>query len=285
MTGAVSLAVSPALAWNPIDGFSDLLHYQFMRTAFEAGTMTAVVAGLVGYFVVLRGLAFAGHALSHIGYAGATGAALLGVAPLAGLLSFSVGAAMAMGALGKRLHGRDVVIGMVMAFSLGLGQLFVSLYRGSGNSNQSYSILFGQVLGINATDLLVTTVVGVVTLATMLGLYRPLLFASIDADIAEARGVPVRALGVAFLAVIGLAVGQAVQVTGVLLVFALLVAPAAIAQRLSLRPARAILISVAVAVAMTWLALALAFYTPYPVSFLLTAIAFVAYLTVRLVRR
>jgi zinc/manganese transport system permease protein len=205
----------------------------------------------------------------------------VGLSPLLGLQAFCIGAAMAMGGLGKRLFGRDVAIGMVMAFSLGLGSLFFSLYRGSGSSNQSYSILFGEVLGISRSDILITLVTSVMIVVLMGILYRPLLFASLDEDVAEARGIRVRSLGVLFLGILGLTVGQSVQVTGVLLIFALLVAPAAIAQRISARPARAIACSVVISVLFTWAALAMAYYEPYPVSFFLTAIAFTAYLIAR----
>ena len=270
------------LSWNPVEDVQRLLHYEFMRNAFEAGTIIAVVAGIVGYFVVLRQLSFASHALSHIGYAGATGAVLVGITPLYGLLAFSVGSAMAMGGLGRRIYNRDVAIGVVMAASLGLGQLFVSRYRGGGNSTQSYSILFGQILGISGHDIAVTLGVSAVTLVLMAALYRPLLFASVDEDVAEARGVPTRAVGIAFLGVIGLAVAQSVQVTGILLIFCLLVAPAAVAQRLSSRPGLGLGLSVLLAVAFTWAALAVTYFQgSLPMSFLLTAIAFAAYSAAR----
>lgn len=271
------------LGWNPITDLQHLLHYDFMRNALAAGIIVSVVAGVVGYFVVLRGLAFAGHALSHIGYAGATGAVIVGVDPLEGLLAFCVGSAMTMGALGKRLYNRDVAIGIVMAASLGLGQLFVSQYRGGGNSTESYSILFGQILGISHRDIEVTLVVSAVTLLLMAALYRPLLFASLDADVAEARGVRTRWLAVAFMGIIGLTVAQAVQVTGVLLIFCLLVAPAAIAQRLTARPALGVLVSVALSVAFTVTALCITYFQgSLPVSFLLTGIASAAYVATRL---
>ncbi len=280
-TFLLDTVVGPAPSLNLVDDIAGLLHYQFMRNAFEAGTIVAIVAGVIGYFVVLRGLSFAGHAVSHIGYAGATGAVLIGVAPLGGLLTFTVGAAMAMGFLGKRLWGRDVAIGIVMAFSLGLGQLFVTLYKGSGSTSQSNAILFGEVLGISRGDIVITLGISSVTLLLIGIFYRQLLFASLAAEVAEARGVRVQELGVVFLGITGLAVAQSVQVTGVLLIFALLVAPAAIAQRISTRPPYAIAISVVIAVLFTWTALTLAYYYGYPVSFFLTAIAFVAYLVTR----
>jgi zinc/manganese transport system permease protein len=269
----------PAFSWNLLDDWQTIFQYAFMRNAFAAGTIVAIVAGIVGYFVVLRSLSFAGHALSHIGFAGATGAVVLGLNPIFGLLAFTVGSAIGMGALGKRLHGRDVAIGIVLAWTLGLGVLFLSLY--TGYATEAYALLFGEILGISQRDVLVTLVAGAVTLLAIGIVYRPLLFSSVDEEVAEARGVPVRALSVAFMVILALAVSEAVQVVGVLLIFALLVTPAAIAERLTARPARALLISAALALVFTWGGLAVAFYSPYPVSFFITSFAFGTYLLVR----
>ncbi|HEY7973719.1 MAG TPA: metal ABC transporter permease [Ktedonobacterales bacterium] len=267
------------LTWNPFADAQDMLQYAFMRNAFAAGTIVAIVAGVVGYFVVLRSLSFAGHALSHIGFAGATAAVVFGVSPVIGLLVFTVGSALGMGALGKRIYGRDVIIGIVLAWTLGLGVLFLSLY--TGYATEAYALLFGEILGISQQDVVVTLLAGVVTLGAMLAIYRPLLFASLDEDVAEARGVPVWWLSIAFMALLALAVSEAVQVVGVLLIFALLITPAAIAERLTVRPAYAIALSVALALCFTWAGLAVAFYLPYPVSFFITTFAFATYTIVR----
>ena len=250
-----------------------------MQHAFEAGTIVAVVAGVIGYFVVLRGLSFAAHGLSHIGFAGATGAALLGVAPIAGLLVFTMSAGAVMGALGQRLRGRDVTIGLVMAWSLGLGILFTALYQGS--ASLAIGILFGQIFGITAEEVLVTLVAGVLTLSALIAIYRPLLFATLDEEVAEARGVPVWGLSMAFMVILAVAVSEAVQAVGVLLIFALIVAPAAIAERFTSRPARGVLLSAALAVLFTWAGLAVAYYLPYPVGFFITTIAFTSYMVAR----
>lgn len=270
---------APRPSLNVVEDLADLLRYDFMRHAFEAGTVVAVVAGVVGYFVVLRSLAFAGHALAHIGFAGATGAVVVGVTPIGGLLAFTSAAAVAMGALGRRLHGRDVAIGIVLAWALGLGVLFLSLY--SGYATEAYALLFGEILGISATDVTTTIGAGAVTLLALAILYRPLLFASLDEEVAEARGVPVRLVGTAFMIVLAIAVSEAVQVVGVLLVFALLVTPAAIAQQLSRRPPVALAISAVLALAFTWAGLVIAYYSPHPVSFFITTIAFASYLICR----
>jgi zinc/manganese transport system permease protein len=234
---------------------------------------------VIGYFVVLRGLSFAAHALSHIGFAGATGAVLLGAAPIVGLLTFTVAAGAVMGALGQRLRGRDVTIGLVMAWSLGLGLLFTALYRGS--AQLAIGILFGQIFGITTQDVAVTFVAGFVTVLLVLAVYRPLLFATLDEEVAEARGVPVRGLSIAFMVVLAVAVSEAVQVVGVLLIFALIVAPAAIAERFTTRPSRGLVVSAVLAVLFTWAGLTVAYYVPYPVGFFITTIAFWSYILAR----
>jgi zinc/manganese transport system permease protein len=271
---------SPQLTWNLFDDMATLFHYQFMVNAFEAGTVVAIVAGAIGYFVVLRGSAFAAHALSHIGFAGATGAVVFAVNPIFGLLAFTVGSGVAIGALGNRLRGRDVTIGIVLAWTLGLGVLFISLYK--GYANEAYAILFGLILGISANDVLVTLVAGILTIGALIAVFRPLLFASVDEELAGAKGVPVTALSIGFMAILAVAVTEAVQVVGVLLIFALIVTPAAIAVRFTSRPSIAILTGIVLALLFTWLGLAIAYYSPHPVSFFITSLAFFTYLGVRL---
>lgn len=273
------IAAADTLSWNLARDLSQLWTFSFMRNAIEAGTIVSVVAGVVGYFVVLRRSAFAAHALSHVGFAGGAGAALLVVSPLWGLLGFCVGAAAVMGAIGQRLRERDVVIGIVLMFALGLGYLFINLY--TGNSADVYSILFGQIFGVDTTDVWVTLGVGAAALVAMGAIYRPLLFSSVDAEVAAARRVPVRALAIGFMLIVGVAVAVSVQVVGVLLIFALLVAPAAAAERLCARPGAAIAVSVALALACTWVGLFLGFYFSPPVSFFITSLATGAYLLAR----
>jgi len=275
-----SLAAAPYFGWDVVRVVQELLHYAFMQHAFEAGTIVALSAGVIGYFVVLRGLSFAAHALSHIGFAGATGAVLLGAAPIVGLLTFTMSAGAVMGALGQRLRGRDVTIGLVMAWSLGLGLLFTALYQGS--AQLAIGILFGQIFGITTQDVVVTLVAGCVTVLLVVAVYRPLLFATLDEEVAEAKGVPVGALSIAFMVVLAVAVSEAVQVVGVLLIFALIVAPAAIAERFTTRPSRGVLLSAILAVLFTWAGLTVAYYIPYPVGFFITSFAFAAYLLARL---
>jgi zinc/manganese transport system permease protein len=273
------LAAAPYFGWDLLRVVEELFHYNFMQHAFEAGTIVAISAGVIGYFVVLRGLSFAAHALSHIGFAGATGAVLLGAGPLAGLLVFTMSAGAVMGALGQRLRGRDVTIGLVMAWSLGLGLLFTALYQGS--AQLAIGILFGQIFGITSQDVLVTLIAGVVTVLAVVAVYRPLLFATLDEEVAEAKGIPVRGLSIAFMVILAVAVSMAVQVVGVLLIFALIVAPAAIAERFTTRPSRGVLLSAALAVLFTWAGLTVAYYLPYPVGFFITTIAFWSYILAR----
>jgi zinc/manganese transport system permease protein len=274
------LAAAPYFGWDLARVVQELFRYAFMQHAFEAGTMVALSAGVIGYFVVLRGLSFAAHALSHIGFAGATGAVLLGVVPIVGLLAFTMSAGAVMGALGQRLRGRDVTIGLVMAWSLGLGLLFTRLYKGS--ANLAIGILFGQIFGITSQDVAVTFVAGSLTVLLVLAVYRPLLFATLDEEVAEAKGVPVRALSIAFMVVLAVAVSEAVQVVGVLLIFALIVAPAAIAERFTTRPSRGVVLAAILAVLFTWAGLTVAYYLPYPVGFFITTIAFWSYILARL---
>lgn len=268
------------LSWNPVDDWQQLTQYQFMRHALVAGGVAALLCGAVGYFVVLRGLSFATDTLTHVGFAGAAGAALVGISPVAGLLGLTAVMAVALGALEQRLRGRDVVIGMILVLTLGLGVLFLRLYR--GYSNETYALLFGDILALSLRDDVVVVVGALIALTALVALFRPLLFASLDDELARARGVPVRGVSTAFLLVLAVAVAAATQVIGALLAVALLVAPAATAQRLSSRPAATLLLSVGIALGVTWTGLALAFWQPYPVSFFITSLSTVAYLSVRL---
>jgi zinc/manganese transport system permease protein len=271
--------MSMGFSANLLLDLQQMLQYQFMQHAFEAGTLVAIVAGIVGYFVVLRRSSFAAHALSHIGFAGAAGAVLLGVSPVIGLLAFTTIGGTGMTVLGPRASHRDVQIGTVLAFMLGLGVLFISLY--TGYATEAYSILFGEILGISATDVLVTAIAALVIMCAAAFVYRPLLFASLDEDVAEAKGLHMHMLGVVFMLLVALATSIAVQVVGVLLIFSLMVTPAAIAQRLAKRPWHAVVLSVIISLFATWIGLSAAFYEPYPVSFFITTIVFVLYLLVR----
>lgn len=273
---------SLSFSLNLWSDFHAMWAYSFMQHAFEAGTLVAIVAGIVGYFVVLRKLSFAAHALSHIGFAGAAGAVLLGLSPLVGLLTFTSGGGLGIALLSKQSRNRDTQIGIVLAFMLGLGVLFISLYK--GYATQAYSLLFGEILGISSSDVLVTLLAALITVVCMVVLYRPLLFSSLDVDVARAKGVPVDVLHAIFLLMTALATAISVQVVGVLLIFALMVTPAATAQCLARKPLQGLAITVGIALFVTWFGLFVSFYVSYPVSFFITSAAFGIYLLVRLIR-
>jgi zinc/manganese transport system permease protein len=268
-------------SWNPVTDLRVMWQFDFMRNAFEAGTVIAIVAAIIGYFVVIRRSAFATHAIGHTGFSGAAAAVLLGVNPVYGLLAFTTTTGAGMALLGRRASTRDVEIGTVLAFTLGLGLLFISLYN--GYATEAYSILFGEVLGISDAGVLFTVEASVVVLAVITLVYRRLLFASLDEEVAEARGTPMLLLNVIFMLLLAVAISIAVQIVGVLLIFALMVTPAATAVRLTTRPLSAVLIAVAVALSATWMGLFIAWYEPYPVSFFIVSIAFVVYVAVRAV--
>src|SRR5438105_11266499 len=242
-----------------------------MQYAFLAGTIVAIMGAVVGYFVVLRRLAFATEALSHGGFAGATGAVVISQDPFLGLLVFVSFAGVLMGILGDKLRGRDVAIGATLAFSLALGSLFLTM--STKLAGEATNILFGNILSISPADVRFVLFFTAISLLATGAMYRPLLFASLDPEIAEARGLPVRGLSIAFMVLLGFAVATAVQVVGVLLIFALLILPAASAQQLTARPSYAIACSVAIAVACVWIGLLLGFYLPFPPSFFITTLA------------
>jgi zinc/manganese transport system permease protein len=263
-------------------GLRSMLEFPAFQNAFVAGTFVAIVAGCVGYFLLLRGLTFAGHALAHVGFAGAAGALVVGIDPIFGLLVFTLVAGLGIGAIGRRVDERDITIGIIMTLLLACGSLFIALYH--GYAEQAYSILFGQVIGINHTDVLVTAVLCLGVLAGLAVVYRMLLFSSYDAQVAEARGVPVKFLAMAFMVFVAITVSLSVQIVGVLLVFTLLVGPAAAAMQLSASPPRAIFIAVVLAVVYTWLGIYAAIRESFPVTFCIATIAFAAYMLVKIIK-
>lgn len=253
----------------------NIFAYDFVIRAFAASGIVAVVAGTVGYFLVLRGQTFAGHALSHIGFAGATGAALVGVSPLAGLIVFIVAAGAAIGLLGERLSGRDVAIGIILSVSLGFGLLFLSLT--TTHATQATSLLFGNVLAVTPSMLATLALLGVVTILALAVISRPLIFSSLQPELAEAKGVSIRLIGTLFLALVALATAQSIQIVGVLLVFTLMVGPPAAAQLLTKRLGGGIALSAGLALAQAWLGIVIAFYTNWPTSFWITTLSALVY--------
>ena len=256
-----------------------MLEYDFMRNAFAAAGIAAVVSGVVGYFLVLRGQTFAGHALGHIGFAGATGAVLIGLTPLWGLLGFTIAAGIGMGLMGERLSGRDVAIGVVLALALGFGLLFLHYY--TAFAAQATALLFGDVLAVDRGMIAALAALGAVTLAALAAIMRPLIFSSLQPELAEAKGVPVRFVSVAFLAIVALAVSESAQIVGVLLVFALMVGPPATAQRLASGLWSGLALSAAIALAEAWLGIAIAYYSDWPVSFCIALLSALGYFLAR----
>lgn len=260
-----------------------MFEYDFMRDAFAASGIVALVAGLTGYFLVLRAQAFAGHALGHIGFTGATGAVLIGLDPLWGLVLFTLAGGMVMGLLGERLAGRDVAIGMVLAVSLGLGVLF--LYFFTSSATAATSLLFGDVLSTDSRTVLALAALGVVCLLVLAIIARPLLFASLQPELAEAAGVRLRLIGMLFLAVVALATAESASIVGVLLVFVLMIGPAASAQRLCARVGWGLVLSVVIGLGISWFGLALSYWTDWPASFWISALSGVVYLSAMGLRR
>lgn len=277
------LADTLSPSWDLLADFQMLLHYHFMQNAYLAGTLVAIAAGVMGYFMVLRSQSFAGHSLANVGFAGATGAILFGIPPVVGLFIAGLCAATGIQILNQATRqGRqsDIAVGAVLTAALALGFLFIHLATAEYAANV-YTILFGNILGISDADVSVILWSTLALLLILLVIARPLCFASLDPDVAAASGVPVRALSLGYLVLLALVVAIAVQVIGVLLIFALLVTPAAIAQYLTSRPALAVLVTVALALCFTWLGLAVGYFTPYPVGFFITTFAFATYVLVR----
>jgi len=257
-----------------------ILTSPFMRSAVIGGTIVALAAGLIGYFIIVRTTAFAAHALAHIGLPGATGAVLLGLPPVFGLGVFCVGGAVVIGMLGKRASERDVVTGTILAFATGLGLFFNS--RATKSSSTMTNVLFGNLLAISPDELTIFIVL-LIALGLSIGLtYRQLLYSSINAPVAEAKGLPVRALSVLFMVLLALAVTMAVQAVGTLLLFALLITPAATAINLTPRPVAAMAISTGLSVVCVWIGLAASAMFNLPPSFLIVTFASAIWLAVYL---
>ena len=283
--------MTPQPGWDIVADIQQMLSYPFMVNAVRAGAIIAVVGGVVGWMMVLRRESFAGHTLAIVGFPGAAAAAWLGLATGYGYFTACIAAAAAIAVLTPRTGGatrggfteESAVIGTVQAVALATGLLFVSLYHGflSGLTN----LLFGTIAGVSDRQVIVLAGAALVCVAILAAIGRPLLWTSIDPAAAAARGVPVRLVAAAFLVVLGVAAASASQVTGSLLVFALLVSPAAAAQQLTARPALGIALSVLIALAVTWIGIGFAFFSPYPIGFWVASLGFGAYLLAIAYRR
>jgi zinc/manganese transport system permease protein len=255
-----------------------MLGHEFMRNAFLAGSFVALACGLVGYFVVLRAQVFAGDALSHVAFTGALAAAAAGIDLRIGLFAVTILVALGMGAAGERARADDAVVGSFFAWILGLGALFLSIFTtsssGSGDGTAGVRVLFGSIFGLSAGEARLAAALGALAIVILLALARPLLFSSVDAEVAEARGLKVKLIGLAFLGVLGLVAAEATQAVGALLLLGLLAAPAGAAYRLTSNPYAGLALSGAIAVGSMWIGLVLSYEIhPLPPS---SAIAFVA---------
>lgn len=270
--------------------FSDIISFKDYGELFAllyqsvlAGAVLGVVGGVVGVFVIARNLAFAVHGIAELSFAGAAFALLAGFSLVNGSLAGSVVAALVIGALGVRAHERNSVIGVLMPFGLGLGILFLSLYQ--GRSANKFSLLTGQIVSVDAAQLSSMVIGAIVVLAAMAVMWRPLMFASTDPDVAAARGIPVGILSMAFMLVLGVSVALSIQVVGALLVMALMVTPAAAAMLVTSRPAGVVVLSVVFAVASVCGGMLLALGSSVPISPFVTTISFTIYLVCRLLNR
>jgi zinc/manganese transport system permease protein len=271
--------MSGTFTWNLVADIQEMWSLAFMLNAFRAGTIVAVLGALTGWFMVLRRQSFAGHTLAVVGFPGAAAAVWLGIGLAYGYFAFCILAALVIAALpqrtGRGYAEESAVIGTVQAFALASGMLFVALYKGFLNGTNA--LLFGSFLGITSTQVRTLAIVAVAAVAVLAVISRPLLFASIDTDVARAHAVPARALGTVFLLLLGVTAAEVSQITGALLVFALLVLPPATAQLITPKPVYSVALSVGMAVLTVWVALFIAYYSPYPIGFWLTTIAFGLY--------
>ena len=277
------VAAAADLSWDLRRDVDLLLQYPFMRNAFVAGAIAALMSGAIGWFAVLRGETYAAHTLATVAFPGASGAVYLGMAPLVGYFGFAVAGAGLIAWLSPRGAGRlerhSATVGAVQAMALALGFWFVSLYNGRLSSLSGF--LFGSFLGVTRGDVILLAVTALVALGLLAIVGRPLLFASVDPQVAEAAGVPVGALSLTYLMLLGCAVAEASQFTGVLLVLALVVVPAATASVLTARPSAGLALSVGFALCTVWGGLAAAYFTDRPVGFWVTTLGFAGYVLAR----
>jgi len=259
-----------------IEHLINYLSYGFVRNALVAGSLAGILGAVVGYFVVIRRISFAAHALAHIGFTGATGAAFFALSPLEGMLAISVLAGITMGAAGSRLQRSDLAIGMTLSICLGLGVLFLALYKGF--AGQATAILFGNIFGVSHRQILQTIILSMICLGALLLVSRKLFFASVQPDLAEARGISLSALAIIFMIILAVSVSLASQVVGTLLVFALVIGPAGVASRFCQTFWSGMIMSVVIGLLAVWSGILLACVTSWPPSFCITAIIFCLYL-------
>jgi len=257
--------------------------YDFVRNALIAGSLSAILGAVVGYFVVIRNIGFAAHALAHIGFTGATGAALFGLSPLQGMLIISTLSGVMMGATGNRLHRSELAVGMVLSVALGVGTLFLAMYKGFAGA--ATAILFGNIFGVSQGQIVQTVLLSALSLGALGIFSRRLLFASVQPDLAESRGMSLTFLSSAFMIILAISVTLASQVVGILLVFTLIIGPAGIAARICRGFWSSITTSIAIALISVWLGILSACMTNWPPSFWITGILFLFYIITELLCR
>ena len=268
--------------WSQIFGFENYGELLVLvRNSIFAGAVLGLLGGLIGPFVVKRDLAFAVHGISELSFAGASAALLLGVNVIAGSMAGSLIAALLIGILGARARDRNSIIAVLMPFGLGLGILFLALYK--GRSANKFGLLTGQIVSVDNPQLALLIVVAVVVIIGLVVLWRPLTFASVDPEVARARGLPVRTIGIVFMVLLGLAVAVSIQVVGALLVLSLLVTPAAAAMRVTASPLWTTLLSVIFAVTSVVGGILLALGGGLPISPYVTTISFLIYVVCRVI--
>ncbi|MEM8952656.1 MAG: metal ABC transporter permease [Verrucomicrobiota bacterium] len=259
-----------------IDKLLEYLRYDFVQNALAAGSLAAILGAVVGYFVIIRNVSFAAHALAHIGFTGATGAILFGLAPLQGMLAISTVAGAIMGLSGNRLERSELAVGMVLSIALGIGTLFLALEKGFAGS--ATAILFGDIFGVSKTQILQTVVLALASLGALAVFSRRLLFASIQPDLGRSRGLSLAGLSCSFMIILAISVTLVSQVVGILLVFTLVIGPAGIAARLCRSFWSSIGVSIIIALCAVWIGILLACVTNWPPSFWITAILFAVYI-------
>ena len=261
--------------------FTQLLAQHFVHTALLAGAVVAVICGAIGVFIVTRGASFAVHAISELGFTGAAAALVAGIDPVIGMIGGSLSVGLALGFLSLHGRERDSAIGSVLAFGLGIGVLLLSLYQ--GYATEATNLLFGSIVGVSDSQLRNLTIVALIVAFGLAVAYRPLLFSSVDPEVAQSRGVPLRVLSVMIFLLIALTTAEAIQVVGVLLVLTLVITPAAAAQRLTGRPGVALFLSIGIALVATEGGILLSLEKSWPTSFFIATISFAIYLIARVI--
>ena len=270
--------------WSTLFNFTDYGELlALVRNSILAGAILGVVGGLIGVFVMTRDMAFAVHGISELSFAGASAALLFGANVVLGSLAGSLVAAILIGVLGSRARERNSIIAVLMPFGLGLGILFLALYQ--GRSANKFGLLTGQIVSVDNPQLVWLLVISAVVIAALLVIWRPLTFASVDVDVARAKGLPVGAIGIIFMVLLALATAVSIQIVGALLVLSLLVTPAAAAMRVTANPLLTPLLSVAFAVTSVVGGILLALGGGLPISPYVTTISFAIYLVCRIVGR